>query len=55
VGEHVPYEVAQQSISAVRISGDSLNPTPEELKVVLVKTVCSIQTKCDIDDFIVLT
>ncbi|KAJ5882388.1 uncharacterized protein N7529_001060 [Penicillium soppii] len=38
VGEHVPYEVAQQPVSAVRISGETLNPLAEELKVVCSKT-----------------
>ncbi|KAJ5757359.1 uncharacterized protein N7511_006053 [Penicillium nucicola] len=38
VGEHVQYEIAQQSISAVRTSGDGLNPTFEELTVVCAKT-----------------
>lgn len=41
VGEHVDYEVAQQSIYAVRTSGDALNPTAEELEVYCAKTVNS--------------
>jgi hypothetical protein len=39
VGEHVEYEVAQQPVSAVRISGEALNPVAEELEVVCAKTV----------------
>lgn len=46
VGEHVPYEVAQQPVSAVRTSGDALNPVAEELKVVCTKTVRVSQLKC---------
>ncbi|CAG8206778.1 unnamed protein product [Penicillium salamii] len=38
VNEHVPYEVAQQPVSAFRTKGESLNPTAEELKVVCSKT-----------------
>jgi hypothetical protein len=39
VGEHVDYEIAQQSIYAVRLSGEALNPIADELKVFNVKTV----------------
>lgn len=39
VGEHHDYEFAQQPIYAVRTSGDTLNPTAEELKVFHAKTV----------------
>jgi len=39
VGEHHDYEVAQQPIYAVRTSGDTVNPTAEELKVFHVETV----------------
>jgi hypothetical protein len=39
VDEHVDYEIAQHPIYAVRTSGDTLNPTPEELKVFSTKTV----------------
>ncbi|KAI2726545.1 hypothetical protein CBS147354_4260 [Penicillium roqueforti] len=38
VGEHVSYEIAQRSVSAVRTSGETLNPVDEELKVVCAKT-----------------
>ncbi|KAJ5376528.1 hypothetical protein N7509_013414 [Penicillium cosmopolitanum] len=43
VGEHVDYEVAQHPIYAVRISGDALNPTAEELKVFSTKTGKELQ------------
>lgn len=48
VGEHVPYEVAQQPISAVRTSGEASNPVAEELKVVCAKTVRLLQVKCEV-------
>lgn len=48
VGKHVPYEVAQQPVSAVRTSGEALNPVAEELKVVCVETVRVSQVKCQV-------
>ena len=48
VGEHVPYEVAQQPISAVRTSGETLNPVAEELKVVCTRTVRVVQVKREV-------
>lgn len=48
VGEHVSYEIAQRSVSAVRTSGETLNPVDEELKVVCAKTVRVIQMKCEV-------
>lgn len=45
VNEHVPYEVAQQPVSAFRTKGESLNPTAEELKVVCSKTVCMTKVR----------
>ncbi|KAF3400108.1 Biphenyl dioxygenase subunit alpha [Penicillium rolfsii] len=48
VGERVDYEIAQEPIYVVRLSGDTLNPLPEELKVFHAKTdkeACSHVTK----------
>lgn len=50
MGEHVDYEVAQQPIYAVRTSGDTLNPTAEELKVFCAKTV-----RCDRSIYLIWT
>ncbi|GLI80805.1 hypothetical protein PoHVEF18_009162 [Penicillium ochrochloron] len=48
IGEHVDYEVAQEPVYAVRLSGDTLNPLAEELKVFHAKTekeLCSHVTQ----------
>lgn len=44
VGEHVDYEVAQQPISAVRVSGATKCPGAEDLKVMCAKTVRAVPT-----------
>jgi hypothetical protein len=37
--ERVDYEIAQEPVYAIRLSGETLNPVAEELKVFHAKTV----------------
>lgn len=39
IEERVDYEIAQESVYAIRLAGETLNPVAEELKVFHAKTV----------------
>lgn len=42
IGQSVEYEVAQQPISASRVSGDTPFPGPDEIEVICMNTVWAL-------------